>query len=276
MNRMAHRSAVVLVVAAAVLGGGAILPACSPFSGSDKSGPASEPDGGVVPSGGVDFETCTGRIHVTQDFEGPAFPPQGWTDESYPPVVSNASVSHEMTITNSGKGSLKAHTVSDLTGEGGMLRYGLQGGVPRGIRVKYAYKSSTATLSGSAAYAEIGCDIDFDDSPDISTEIAFDKGDASLGLVKASQGLNIGFESDSWHQVTQELRLDPTNPKAVSASLHASVSAADGRADSADVAATLTSVKSVSIYCGIPFTQNSAASTTIDAYVDDIVIDVCP
>jgi hypothetical protein len=266
--------------------------ACSPFSGTDTpngaDGAAPVPDGAAdagrtgegtdaAVAAGFDFDTCQGGTHVTEDFEPNTFPPAAWIDESY----GSGALSRETTIVYAGAGALKGHAVSTITSAGASLSYKLQGStIPRALRVRYAYKPVPAQLK-TAFYVEVGCSIVFNQSNTNNAYFAYDQGKAEIGLVNSSTNLPLGFADDGWYLLRHELLMMPNSAgPTVPATLHTVVTQVDGGGSaSGDLSDTLSGALSpIEIICGIPFTNTTVptAEATLDLYVDDIAIDICP
>ncbi len=283
-----RRAPVAICIAlVAVLAVAAAPVACSPFSGSDVNGSTDAgaaassdgPNGGANADGAAafDFDTCPGLIHVTQGFEGTTFPPQDWRDESYPA----GGVGREQTAVNTGSGSMKAHVVTDAVGRGALIGYSPQNAslVPRGVRVRFAYRTVAAGFKGMSLYAEVGCEAVWNQSDTNNFYVGYSFGKPEIGLADSNSDPAIGFTSDAWFRVSQELRLDTSAGQAgpVSANLLTTLAQIDGGtgfkgALSAQFKGTLPPLE---IVCGIPFALDPSPKS-LDVYVDDIEIDICP
>ncbi len=285
MKTMRRAHVAPFVAVGVVLTAATAVVACSPFSGSDAavstdSGAAANHQDGATGadggsgSSGFDYDTCANRIHVTEGFEDGGFPPAPWKAESY----GGGTARLETTVVNTGRGSLKADLVANTPGSGGMIGYVLPiKALPRGIRVRYAYKPVAADFKGTF-YAEVGCNVAFATSDNNNAFIDYASGTTEIGLGGLNAGpLANGFDTDVWRRVSHELLIDTAAPPGdAGVALYTTLSDPSGGNSTAGLNASLHgTLLPIEIFCGIPYALSDLGST-LTAYVDDVEIDVCP
>lgn len=273
MKKMHRIHVAVLVVACAALAAATAMWACTPFSGTDSTGPA---DGGASADSGVslNFDTCANGIHMTEGFEDAGFPPSPWRAMSY--KIGDAG--RDTTVVNSGNGSLKGSVVAYDAGVGGMIGFVLPiTALPRAVRVRFAYKPVVTEFQG-AFYAEVGCNVAFTTSKTNNAYLSYLSGVTAVEIGTASAPLAHLFDKDQWQRVSHVLFFDTAAGVGdAGVTLDTIVSEPDGGTSvSAHLNTSLSgTILPIQILCGIPYARSLGVSP-LDAYVDDIAIDVCP
>lgn len=266
----------------------AAFAACSPFSGNDSSSPpdASGSEDGATSTGAADgavegapptqdLATCEGGIHVKETFDTlTALPPPGWTDGSY----RGGTLSLEKTV-KLGTASLKASVVdTDTRGVSAAIVFTVPVTItPTALRVQFAYRPVPATFTGDF-YAELGCNVSLKDNSQEDGYVARNgDGSGAVGFHDTANTLPFSVVQDGWYHVTQELHL-VAKSDASDVTLVSTLTPVDGGVTSKTATTSVAApLGSYQILCGLPYaTPGKTSMPTLDVYVDDVIIDVCP